>query len=672
MHNDKMAAALEWAERGFRVFPLPPNGRVPSSDWVGWPEHATTEPEKIKAWWEGTDQNIGVCATGLLIVDIDVKKGRAGPASWEALGGGPETLTVRTPSGGLHLYYWGADVALSAGALGEGLDIRSHNSYVIAPGSVIDGVPYEVVHDVPMQRAPQHIVARCQPPGVRAENAAVPLADLDTPAAVQAAVERVACAPAAMQGEQSEAAYKLACAVRDHGISEALCNTIMAPWGARCAPPVIGDDLRGRIANAYAYAQNAAGAKHPEMLFGTVNLEPPPSPQEVQTSQAARSGLRLLTMDECASTAPRGYVIKNMIAPGQLGCIFGQPGAGKSVLAPHLAYAVAQGRHVFRQRTTKGAVFYVCAEDEAGMRERVAALRESHGAAPGFHLVAGVSALVTGGDAVAPDLARLLQLVEEHRPSLVVVDTLAASISGLDENSSEGMSKVVHAMRAVRQLGPAVILVHHSPKSGDTPRGHSVLNGDLDVSMIVEPDATAEGVIRGELKKNRNGPCTLDLAFRIDSAARGTDQDGDPITAPVCLERTAAEVREDRAAKLTAAEGRAEAILAGMALERKPANAAPFAPPPPVPIGEWEDRCIELGVLSSAKRVPDRRRMFNQARDGLHKKVRIRIEHGCVAYLGRGFEEGAARLAGRAQFGPVSLPQNGTAPAVAAVELATA
>lgn len=394
MHNDKMAAALNLASHyGFRVFPLQANGRKPV--WDGWTQTATTDEATIRAWWEGCDYNIGICTTGLLFVDIDMKKGRAGLASWEALGGGPDTLAVRTPSGGLHLYYWGADVALSAGALGEGLDIRSHNGYVIAPGSVIDGVPYTVVRDVPMQRAPQHIVERCRPPGVRAANAAVPVVDLDTPAAVQAAVERVTRTPPAMQGEQSEAAYKLACAVRDQGISEALCGTIMAPWGARCAPPVIGVDLRGRVANAYQYGQNAPGAKHPAARFGEVNIPPQPSPQEAQTSQAAQSGLRLLTVDECAETPPRGYVVKNMIAPGQVGSIYGQPGAGKSVLAPHLAYAVAQGRRAFGQRTKQGAVFYVAAEDEAGMRQRVNALGRRHGRTPMLHLVAGVSALVT-------------------------------------------------------------------------------------------------------------------------------------------------------------------------------------------------------------------------------------------------------------------------------------
>lgn len=658
MHNAKLAAALAMAERGFRVFPLPPNGTRPSAEWKGWPEHATTNPAQICAWWEGTDCNIGVCTTGLLVVDLDQKKGRDGLATWMRLHGGFDTLTVRTKSGGYHLYYRGADVANSVGELGEGLDIRSHNGYVVAPGSTVDGAPYEVVIDDAVAPAPAEIVALCKPPGQRAENAAAMLVETDTPAALSLAVQKIAATQGAVRGEQSEQAYKLACAVRDFGISEAVCAALMDEWAARCSPPISPDDLRGRVANAYAYAQNPGGAKHPEAAFGEIALPPlPPSPtpQDTQHEQAARSGLRLLTADECADTGPRGYVVKNVIAPGQLGCIFGQPGAGKSVLAPHLAYAVAQGRAAFGQRTKKGGVFYVCAEDEAGMRQRVAALRKRHGAAPDFHLVAGVSSLL---DPERGDLARLQQLAEEHKPSLIVVDTLAAAAPGLDENASADMSRIVDAMRSLTLQGAAVLLVHHSPKSGDTPHGHSVLNGALDMSMLVAADPAAEGVIRGQLQKNRNGPCTLDIAFRIDAAAMGQDEDGDAVTAPICLERTAEEVRADRKQKMSKTEAATERVLVERAIAHLPPN-APVDPAnlPPVPVEEWAGMCEEPGIICERKERRDRRKAFNETRNGLLAKNRVMIRDGYAIYLGHGCEDwGKRRPDNSSPFGLIVVP----------------
>jgi len=112
----------------------------------------------------------------------------------------------------------------------------------------------------------------------RAENAAVPLVELDTPAAVQMARDRIAATAPAVQGGQSDAAYKLACAVRDFGVSEAMCNALMQEWAGACSPPIMPDDLAHRVGNAYRHAQNAAGARHPAVAFSGVAVEPPPPP----------------------------------------------------------------------------------------------------------------------------------------------------------------------------------------------------------------------------------------------------------------------------------------------------------------------------------------------------------------------------------------------------------
>jgi hypothetical protein len=96
-------------------------------------------------------------------------------------------------------------------------------------------------------------------------------------------------------------------------------------------------------------------------------------------------------------------VVKGLIAPRDVLILFGPPGAGKSVIGPHIAYAVARGVAMFGRRTRGGPVLYVAAEDPHGMRQRVTALRLAHGDAPGFWLVEGVSDLLAEkrGDAAA-------------------------------------------------------------------------------------------------------------------------------------------------------------------------------------------------------------------------------------------------------------------------------
>lgn len=132
----------------------------------------------------------------------------------------------------------------------------------------------------------------------------------------------------------------------------------------------------------------------------------------------------------------RDYILKGFIAPSQIGCIFGDPGAGKSLISPYLGYAVAQGRKVFGMKSKLGTVFYVAAEDEMGMQSRITALRAKHGDADSFKLVAGVSDLFTPN---SPNLLELQNHVMLHKPSLIFIDTLAMTFPGMEENASEPM-----------------------------------------------------------------------------------------------------------------------------------------------------------------------------------------------------------------------------------------
>lgn len=243
-----------------------------------------------------------------------------------------------------------------------------------------------------------------------------------------------------------------------------------------------------------------------------------------------RRRLQFLSPADCAVLPTRQYVWKGILAAGDVGCIFGAPGAGKSLIAPFLAYKVAQGEPAFDMRTKQGGALYISAEDQTGMQMRVTALRNQHGEADGLNLVCGVSDLLSEG---SPNLRELQHAVAELKPALIVIDTLAMAFPGLEENSAEAMSRVIRVCRLVAKHGAAVLLIHHDTKAnGGTPRGHSVLNGALDMAMRIEQDA--DGIVRAKLTKNRNGPCNIDIAFKIAVETLGEDADGDSITAAYC------------------------------------------------------------------------------------------------------------------------------------------
>lgn len=82
----------------------------------------------------------------------------------------PDTLTVRTPSGDLHLYFrvpGDCTIATVSGgrtALGPGIDVRGpgrrSGGYLIGPGSVVDGTRSVITGDVPILELPDGIANR--------------------------------------------------------------------------------------------------------------------------------------------------------------------------------------------------------------------------------------------------------------------------------------------------------------------------------------------------------------------------------------------------------------------------------------------------------------------------------------------------------------------------------
>ena len=348
---------------------------------------------------------------------------------------------------------------------------------------------------------------------------------------------------------------------------------------------------------------------------GTSATAEPDAIDAIGTDSAAKptavpmTALRLLSPSDCANAPPRGYVVKGFVAPRDLACIFGAPGAGKSLIAPHIGYQVALGQNAFGMRTKPGSVFYVAAEDSSGMRGRVQALKIRHGDAPDFKVVEPISDLLTDA---SPDLAALRAEVAEHRPALIFLDTLAMSFPGLEENTAEAMSRVVAIGKSLTKHGAAVILIHHDTKAqGSTPRGHSLFNGALDVALHLFAQDEA-GVVRGKLTKNRNGALDHDIAFRIATEDLGEDEDGDAITAALVDELAPGTIPKRE--KLTAAERGALTIFEALAAAGEVLEAT------------WRDKCVDSATVSAASEKKSRQTATRRAIAALYGKGYLALD----------------------------------------------
>lgn len=599
----KLATALALAERSFKVFPIAAGAKAPPLV-VGWPVHATDNAGVVRGMWENyPDANIGIHCEGLLVLDVDVKKdGIESMQFLDMTEGLPKTLTTITPSGGKHLFYRLPEghpgCPNSVSVVGPGLDVRSTNGYVVAPGSTVQAGMYVFDEDVPIADAPLWLVERA---GVATHKDPKPKVNVpDAPeATVEQALAWLRTAERSVKGQGGDqVAYRVACGLRDRGLSYAqACDAMRSDaWDHGCGW------REGRleskpIRSAYRYAQGDPGAKalveadlpafseeevvyHPKTVseddFGlvTTNLAEPAGAAPSGIIEPRKGPIRL---DEFAQggAVSQPYVIKGLLSRASYTVLHGQPGAGKTFVAFDMGYHVATGTPWHGRLVKQGAVLYLAYEGVGGLRKRTEALRRHYGRldVPFYVLAASYNLReIEGRKALGADMALLPEV-----PSLIVIDTLAHALMGGDENSAQDVGAFNQAVQAlIRATGACVMVIHHPPKNGEGPRGSGAIRGACD-SEIQVANRTVMSM------KQRDYELGDAMPFQLRPVPLGVDDDGDEITSCVVVPSQAA------AQTFNAVKGlKGKYALAWQALcEKRPDNS-------PITETEWRQACEDF------------------------------------------------------------------------------
>ncbi|MEU2301772.1 bifunctional DNA primase/polymerase [Streptomyces antibioticus] len=190
-----LSAALAAAARGWHVHPLRPGGKGSAlhgeracphtgecaGGHVKWEQRATTDPDRIRAAWNAGAFNVGIATgpSGLVVIDLDMPKPDKGKDSSDAPDGAtsfaalceragqpwPATYTVRTPSGGMHLYFTappGVHLPCTARTVAPNVDTRAWGGNIVAAGSTTPAGAYEAAADTPAVSLPGWLVQRLQ------------------------------------------------------------------------------------------------------------------------------------------------------------------------------------------------------------------------------------------------------------------------------------------------------------------------------------------------------------------------------------------------------------------------------------------------------------------------------------------------------------------------------
>ena len=144
------------------------------------------------------------------------------------------------------------------------------------------------------------------------------------------------------------------------------------------------------------------------------------------------------------------------------------------MLSLALTAAIAQGGELAGIECKYGVAVYLDAENgEWEIHRRV-------------HTLALPSTGVRVADAAGIDLRRdighVQALVNETRPDLLVLDSLRSMTPGMDENDTSQTARVLDSLRRLaHESGAAILLIHHSNKSGREFRGASSIRDSVDV-----------------------------------------------------------------------------------------------------------------------------------------------------------------------------------------------
>lgn len=545
----KLQAALDWAARGFRVFPLQVNSKDPLD--ISWTVHATADPVAIRQWWTdpvlGTerDYNIGFLTTDWIVPDIDTKRGKKGLETMCALGLEWDTLTMRTPSGGYHQVYRGLEGRIvGQSPLGPGVDLRSHNGYVVAPGSTLDGVEYRVEIDLPPAPFPEDLRAKLKSPKQRAAAASVSF-DYDTPEVVELVAHWLLYdAPVAVEGENGDdTTYRVACRARDMGVSESVAyDLLLDEYNPRCAPPWAPETLRGKVENAYRYATGVIGALSPVAAFQDVEILPLPKVNGHSSPHVNGGPYKFGNMLDAELIEMRPWVFGNILLDRVVTLLVGAGGAGKSVLMLTIAAHLAVGKDFMGMKVYKPgkSIIYNAEDDLTEASRRLNAICDAYGLDK--MTVRDSIALVTSDDIVlqvttgtppvidSEKVQALVAAASDPDVRLVGVDPLVETHTG-NENDTMQMKYVMAVFRMVaRMAAVSVMVASHTGKpplaaSGswagnqNAGRGSSAQGASARVVLTLFGAAESDCEDIGVLPHERGGYVRLDGAKANFAAA---------------------------------------------------------------------------------------------------------------------------------------------------------
>ena len=515
--------ALALARAGFKIFPITPGRKAPPLV-MGWQLCATNEEVLINEWWASWPKaNIGIHCDGMIVLDIDIKKG--GVSSLNDLSElHPEvvdTCAVTTPSGGQHLYFKSADAVANGVNIFPGIDVRSKNGYVLGPGSVVDGQEYIIANTTPMRDAPDWVKA-LKPPKEPDAIREPPPAGINQDTAKQQAIAWLKMLNPVQEGERNHKGFAASAKLRDFGVTDpdARFGILREHW--KCEPPLDDAELMHVSRTPDKYAQNTAGSLSAEAMFDALPPEPKAGRHTIRGKMQLSEVLRV------------EYLVQGVVSPASTLMIFGTFSAGKTFFTLDLAAHIAAGKAWCERRVHQGGVILFTYEGNEGLRKRLYALQAKYPDIAWDKIPLWIEPihhrLVQHGEGREFVKAAIEDFKAEYGeyPRFICFDPLRNAIGGSDSDSDRTTDFINYMIGMRKHYNACVCVVHHTGWGNQQrSRGDSGIPAGMDTVIIVDKENRE---IRTD-KQRDDAP--FSVGYKLEVVTLGKTAEDIPVTSCV-------------------------------------------------------------------------------------------------------------------------------------------
>lgn len=203
---------------------------------------------------------------------------------------------------------------------------------------------------------------------------------------------------------------------------------------------------------------------------------------------------RFLTIQNLESLPPPKWLIEGVIEQNAIGMVVGPPGAFKSFLAIDWALCLSLGRPWNGRLCEASKCLYGLGEGKANLLKRIQAWECHH------DLNVAQKAKLNSNFRVTFDVPQLAQPrdfieflndldMDGFEPSVFIIDTLARSFVGKNENDQLDSGIWIEHADMLRQRNMTIIILHHTKKNtemGLQYRGSTVWEGAMDTVFILQ------------------------------------------------------------------------------------------------------------------------------------------------------------------------------------------